>query len=89
MKIRKEFVTREVGDTTVMVPTGKLMNEYSKMFKLNGVGKFIVELLQKENLEKEEIIQKILEEFEVEEQRAREDTEKFVQKLKENDILEN
>lgn len=89
MKIRKEFVTREVGDTTVMVPTGKLMNEYSKMFKLNGVGKFIVELLQKENLEKEEIIQKILEEFEVEEQRAREDTEKFIQKLQENEILEN
>lgn len=89
MKIRKEFVTREVGDTTVMVPTGKLMNEYSKMFKLNGVGKFIVELLQKENLEKEEIIQKILEEFEVEEQRARADTEKFIQRLQENDILEN
>lgn len=89
MKIRKEFVTRKVGDTTVMVPTGKLMNEYSKMFKLNGVGKFIVELLQKENLEKEEIIQKILEEFEVEEQRAREDTEKFIQRLQENDILEN
>lgn len=89
MKIRKEFVIRDIGDSTVMVPTGKLMKEYSKMFKLNGVGKFIVELLQKEDLGKEEILQKILEEFEVEEERARTDIEKLIQKLKENDILEN
>ena len=43
MKIKKEFVVREVADNIVMVPTGKLMNEYSKMFKLNSVSKFIVE----------------------------------------------
>lgn len=89
MKLRKEFVIRDVGDTTVMVPTGELMNEYSKMFKLNELGKFIAELLQKEDMEIDDIVQKILEEYEVDEERARADTETFIKKLQEDGILEN
>lgn len=89
MKIKKEFVVREVADNIVMVPTGKLMNEYSKMFKLNGIGKFIAELLQKNDMEIEEIVQKILEKYEVDEERATQDTKKFIKELQENGVLEN
>lgn len=89
MKIKKEFVVREVADNIVMVPTGKLMNEYSKMFKLNSVSKFIVELLQKNDIDEKEIVKKILEEYEVDEEKAMEDTKKFIQELRKNDMLEN
>lgn len=89
MKIKKEFVVREVADNIVMVPTGRLMNEYSKMFKLNEVGKFIVELLQKNDIDEKEIVQKILEEYEIDEEKAMEDTKNFIKELKENDMLDN
>lgn len=89
MKIKKEFVVRDVADNIVMVPTGRLMNEYSKMFKLNEVGKFIVELLQKNDIDEKEIVQKILEEYEIDEEKAMEDTKNFIKELKENDMLDN
>ncbi len=90
MKIRKGFVLREIADTIVVVPTGELINEMKGMIHLNITGKFIWELLEKEDLTIEEIANRLMKEYgaEFDRERAMQSTEKFVQKLKDANVLE-
>ena len=46
MKIKEGFVTREIADTIVAVPTGKLVNEFQGMIQLTDSSKFVWDLLQ-------------------------------------------
>lgn len=89
MKLREGFVIREVAGSTVVVPTGDLMVQYSKMFTINEVGKFIIELLQEQDFTINEIVEKIIEEYDIDEGKAMQDTENFIEKLKEDNMLES
>lgn len=89
MKLREGFIIREVAGSTVVVPTGDLMAEFSKMFTINEVGKFIIELLQSQDITIKEIVEMIVNEYDIDEEMAMQDTENFIQKLKEDNMLED
>ena len=88
MKIRDGFVLREVADQIVVVPTGQLVNEFQVMITLNSTGKFIWELL-KEDITFEQIVIKLVEKYKIDEIKAKQDAEIFIEKLKTTNILEN
>ena len=88
MKIRDGFVLREVADQIVVVPTGQLVNEFQVMITLNSTGKFIWELL-KEDITFEQIVIKLVEKYKIDEIKAKQDAEIFIEKLKTSNILEN
>lgn len=87
MKIKEGFVLREIADSIVVVPTGNLVNEFKGMINLNRTGKFIWELL-KEDTTIEIITKKLVETYKIDEEKAKADTEKFVQKLRDAKIIE-
>jgi hypothetical protein len=61
--------------------------DFNGIINLNETGAFLFEILQN-GAEKEELISKLLEEYEVTEEVAKKDIDVFLSKVKEADILE-
>lgn len=87
MKIKEGFVTREIADTIVAVPTGELVNEFQGMIKLTNSSKFVWDLLQ-EDRSIEEIADKLAKKYNISIDKATEDIEKFVNNLKASNLIE-
>lgn len=87
MKIKDGFVLREIADSIMVLPTGKLINEFKGTITLNETGKFIWELMQ-EDISMEDIIHKMMENYKIDEGRARQGVEKFINSLRQVNIIE-
>ena len=86
MKIRKELLKREVGGEAFLVPLGKTVYDSNGLFVLTELGAFIWDLLPEAETE-EEILRKILSEYEVDEATAGKDLAVFLEKLRDMEIL--
>lgn len=87
MKLIEGFCIRKILDETVIIPTGKAAHCLSGLISVNETGEFIFELLQTEQTI-ESLVAEMLEEFEVEKEKAEADVEAFVKVLIENGMLE-
>ena len=87
MKIKKDFILRKVADSYVVVPVGKLTLDFNGIINLNETGAFLFGLLQ-EGAEKEELLRKMLEEYDVTPEKAAADIDVFIKKAEEADVLE-
>lgn len=87
MKIKDSFILRKVADSYVVVPVGKQTLDFNGIINLNETGAFLFELLQK-GAEKDELVNKLLDEYEVDRDRASADVDKFIQSVKDADVLE-
>ena len=87
MKIKNNFLLRKVADSYVVVPVGKMSLDFNGIITLNETGAFLFELLQK-GCEREDLVAKLLDEYEVSAEKASADVDKFLEKVKESDVLE-
>ncbi len=87
MKIKNNFLLREVAGSYVVVPFGDESVEFNGMVTLNESGKFIWDLLEKE-ISKEELLEKFMAKYDVSETQAKEDIRQFIQTLLDNNIME-
>ncbi len=88
MKIKKDFILRsKVADSYVVVPVGKLTLDFNGIINLNETGAFLFGLLQ-EGAEKEDLLRKMLEEYDVTPEKAAADIDVFLKKAEEADVLE-
>lgn len=87
MKIKEGFVTREIANTIVAVPTGELVNEFQGMIKLTPSSKFVWDLLQ-EDTSIEEIADELAEKYNLDINKAKADLEKFINNLKAYNLIE-
>lgn len=86
MKLKKEFILRNIVGETVLVPINKSESNFDGLITINEVGKFIWENIESAK-DEEDLLSKILEEYDVEEEIARKDLNDFLQKLKDVDII--
>ena len=86
MKFKKEFLLREIVGETILIPMGDSNNHFNGIITINELGKFIWENLESSK-DEEELLHKILEEYEVEEKEAKEDLDEFLDKLRQVDII--
>ena len=86
MKLEKEFVLREIAGDYVIIPVGKMVIEFNGLITVNEVGVSIWNMLQNE-VTFDQIVQGILNEYEVEESVAREDIREFLDQLIDGGIL--
>ena len=86
MKFKKEFMLREIVGETILIPMGDSNNHFNGIITINELGKFIWENLESSK-DEEELLHKILEEYEVEEKEATEDLDEFLDKLRQVDII--
>ncbi len=87
MKIKKDFILRKVADSYVVVPVGKMTLDFNGIISLNETGAFLFGLLQK-GAEREELLEKMLEEYDVAPEKAAADIDAFLQKVRDADVLE-
>ena len=87
MRLRGEFVLRQVMDDIVVIPVGKTALELNGMILLNDVSKVIWECLEQETNE-EHIVTAVLDAFEVSSQEARADILEFLDQLRKMQMLE-
>lgn len=87
MKIKDDFILRKVADSYVVVPVNSMTIDFNGIINLNETGAFLFEILQK-GAEKQTLLKKLMSEYEVSADNAESDIDKFIQKLKDEDILE-
>lgn len=87
MKIKDDFILRKVADAYVVVPVNSMTLDFNGIINLNETGAFLFELLQN-GATKDELLIRLLEEYDVSKQKASSDIDIFIEKVKEADILE-
>lgn len=88
MKIEESFILREIAGDYVVVPTGKAAMRFNGLITINGTGAYLWEQLSEERTI-EELTKSVCQEYEVDEESARRDTEEFVELLRRYEILED
>ncbi len=86
MQIKKELIKRQIAGDTVLVPVGQAVYDANGLFMLNELGAFIWDRLP-DAASKEEILEAVLEEYEVTREVAREDLDRFFSQLEQMGIL--
>lgn len=85
MKIKEGYILRVVAKQNVVLPaTGDL--DLDRMLTLNSTGKFLWEHLEK-GAQTEELVQAMLEHYEIDENTARTCVDKFVKNLEQYGFL--
>ncbi len=86
MKLKYEFAVNQVCGTWCAVPVGKSASQYHNVISLNEVAADMIKLLS-EDITEEELVQKMLKEYDVPEQDLRKDVQDFIEKLKAENVL--
>lgn len=87
MKLKYDFIVRQIAGEYILVPMGVAALEFSGMVTTNAVGALILEKLRQDTTP-EQICQAICQEFEVDEATAREDMEQFLAVVEKAGLLE-
>lgn len=86
MKLKYQMAVQQVMDFWAAVPVGKDAMRYNGVMSLNETSKDIFELLMEETTE-EEIVKKMLEEYDVTEDVLRMHVKDFLDKLRKEKLL--
>lgn len=87
MRLKDGFITYNTGDENLLVATGEAGKSFNGIVRNNETAAFIAELLKNEITE-DEIVNKILEEYDVDEKTARKDVKKLLDTFKREGFLE-
>ncbi|MDU6198551.1 MAG: PqqD family protein [Intestinibacter bartlettii] len=86
MKINSEYVMREIAGDTILIPIGDTINNFNGLVILNELAKFIWEKMPQAK-DEEELLNYILDEYEVEREVAKSDLDEFLEMLKKENII--
>ena len=86
MKLKYEFVVRNIMDEFVLVPVGEAALKFAGMITTSEVGAFLIELLKKDT-NKEFLVQNLMAEYEVCEDQASQDVDEFLAQLNKFNLL--
>lgn len=87
MKIKENFVLRELCGTYVVVAVGEQTLNFKGLIKLNETGAFLWQKMAEEDTTQDALLQAMLAEYDVAEDVAKTDIEEFINLLKEADLL--
>lgn len=81
MKRNKNFILRKIAGESIIVPTGEATQKFNGLFSPNRVATFVWEHIE-EVADAEEMVQLVLEHFDVDEETARTDVVGFISEMK-------
>ncbi len=87
MQINKDFTIQKVGASYVAVPVGETSKTFHGMVRLNETGAFLWNLMAAADCTEAELVEKLLEEYEVSREVAERDVHRVVEYLQQNGIL--
>ena len=77
MNLNKDFILRNIAGESILVATGSATQDFNGMITLNEVATFILENIDECETE-EVLVEKVLEEFEIDEETAKNDVKEFL-----------
>lgn len=86
MKIKEGFIIKKVNEYYIVILENEKDLDFSGIITLNGSGKLLFESL-KENKTKEELVNLLLDNYEVTYEKALSDTEAFINVLEKHQLL--
>lgn len=87
MKLKYNFIVRNVAGQSVALAVGNDNAKFNGMIKLNSVGEFIFKLLEN-NVTEDEILNKITEEYDISAEDAKSSVENYLDVLRRNKLIE-
>lgn len=87
LKIKDGFIMRKIGGKNIIVASGEVSQQFNGMININDVGAYLWTLLEKDITE-DGLVEAITEKYDVDEEKARRDVRKFVEKLENSGFLE-
>lgn len=86
MKIKDGYLLRQVAGSNIVVPVGEGSIDFSGVITLNEVGAFIWQILEK-GADKQEILDKMLAEYDVSKETAEKDIDEYIEKLRGAELI--
>lgn len=86
MNIKKELIKREIAGECFLIPVGRTVYDANGLYALTEVGAFLWDLLPQAR-DEQELLEAVLEHYEVDRQRAEADIAAFLEKLRGLEIL--
>ena len=87
MRIKEGFVLREVAGNNVVIGIGKTMQDFNGVLTLSNSGSLLWKKLENGATE-DELLNTILDEYDVDTQTAKKDIESFLDKIRSINLLE-
>ncbi len=87
MKIKDNFMLREVAGYFVVVPVGEGALNFNGVINLNESGAFLWKTMEKE-VSEADMVSALLGEYDVDEERAKADVAAFVARMKDAGLIE-
>lgn len=87
VKIKEDYMYKKIAGQDIVIPVGKTALNTNAMMTLKGTGAFIYEILYKGSTV-EDVVKKLIETYDIDEETAKTDTENFIARLKELNMLE-
>lgn len=87
MKVKEGFLLRSFAEEHIVVAVGEGSEDFNKLITLNDVGAFIFKALS-EDISRDELIGKVVDNYEIDRATAERDTDIFLEKLKEAGLLD-
>ena len=87
MQISKDFILQKVGSSYVAVPVGETSKQFNGMVRLNETGVFLWKKLSEKDCTEDDLVDAILEEYDVAREIAAQDIHRIVEQLREVGIL--
>lgn len=87
MKIKEGFILRNVAGNNVVVPIGQASIDFNGMMSLNETGAFIFGKMI-DGISREELIEAVIEKYQIDEALAETDVDDFIKKVKGEDLFE-
>ncbi|MBR5155194.1 MAG: PqqD family protein [Clostridia bacterium] len=86
MKIKEGYMLRSVAGQNIVVPVGDAALSFNGMISLNGSGAFLWSAMT-EDVSRDELVSKLLSEYDVEPQVAAVGVDSFLKKMREAKLL--
>ncbi|MBR5272945.1 MAG: PqqD family protein [Clostridia bacterium] len=87
MKIKDGYLIREIAGAYVVVPAGEQVVEFNGLMTLNETAAFIWNIFV-DGADEDAVVAKMLDEYDVDEEKAREDVKKVIELLKSYNVFE-
>lgn len=86
MQVNGEYILREIAGDYILVPVGESAMEINGLITLNEIGVLIWREIERKS-DQETILQRIMKEYDVDEETARTDLMGFLQQLEEAKMI--
>ncbi|MGO3807851.1 MAG: PqqD family protein [Sphingobacterium sp.] len=89
MKLRSDITLRKVGNEYIIVEPAQGMVDLSKVFTLNETAAFLWEQLKDHDFSQSDVVQQLLDNYQVEEGQAQVDAAALIEHFREQGLLKD